>query len=71
MNTIINYFKDSVYEFKNYVEWTKWIDLQRSTIIVALSTLILSIFLFVVDLFFSNTIEVIYRNILIIFNPKN
>lgn len=68
MNIIISYLKNSINEFKNHVEWPKWIDLYRSTIMITISTLLLSIFLLIIDFTFSNVIKIIYRNIFKLFN---
>lgn len=70
MNSIINYLKNSFYEFKNHVEWPKWKILQQSTLIIGFSSLILSIFIFIVDFIFSNTVKLIYKITLNFFNPK-
>lgn len=68
MNIVINYIKESFYEFRYCVQWPKWNKLQILTIIVAVSTFFLSIFLFILDFSFSNLIKILYRNILKIFN---
>lgn len=58
--SLVNFFKDSYIEFKDRVEWPKWKDLQSSTIVVTVTTVILSVFTFGLDEFFSNAV----RNIL-------
>ena len=50
------------------VEWPKWSDLQQSTIVVAVTTIILSIFLFLVDYSVSNFLELLYSSIINLFN---
>lgn len=63
MNSLINFLKDSYSEFRYKVEWPKWADLQSSTIVVAVATVILALFIFGVDSLFSTAI----KNILAIF----
>ena len=63
MNSLINFLKDSYSEFRYKVEWPKWADLQSSTIVVAVATVILALFTFRVDSLFSTAI----KNILAIF----
>ena len=63
MNSIISFLKDSYSEFRYKVEWPKWADLQSSTIVVAVATVILALFTFGVDSLFSTAI----KNLLSIF----
>ena len=56
MNSLINFLKDSYAEFRYKVEWPKWADLQSSTIVVAVATVILALFTFGVDSLFSKSI---------------
>lgn len=57
MNSLINFLKDSYSEFRYKVEWPKWADLQSSTIVVAVATVILALFTFGVDSLFSTAIK--------------
>lgn len=57
MSSFLEFVKGSYDEFKNKVEWPKWADLQSSTIVVTVSTVILSLFTFGVDELFSKTIQ--------------
>ncbi|MFA5619875.1 MAG: preprotein translocase subunit SecE [Weeksellaceae bacterium] len=52
----LNFIKESYYEFKDHVTWPTWASLQQDTIIVAIATLILALFLYAVDSFFGNVI---------------
>jgi len=52
----LNFIKESYFEFKNHVTWPSWSQLQQDTIVVAIATLILAIFLYAVDSFFGNVI---------------
>ncbi len=53
---VINYVKDSFTEFKDHVTWPTWASLQQDTIIVAVATVILALFLYAVDSIFGNVI---------------
>lgn len=68
MSSFINFIKHSFLEFKEKVEWPKGKELQNSTIIVAVSTLILAIFTFGVDSVFSLAIKNIYSLFIGFFN---
>jgi len=61
MNNTINYIKDCYNEFRYKVEFPKWNDLQQSTTVVAIATIILAIFLLAVDRFFNFSILNIYK----------
>lgn len=66
--SLVDFIKGSYTEFKDKVEWPKWVDLQSSTIVVTIGTVILSLFTFGVDELFSNAI----RNVLsILINAFN
>jgi len=57
---IVQYFKDSFVEFKEHVTWPSFSDLQRDTIIVAIATVLLAIFLYAVDTLFTQVLNFIY-----------
>lgn len=65
---MINFIKESFVEFKDKVEWPKWEELQKSVAIVAVSTLILSLFTFGVDTAFSLSIKNLYSLFIGLFN---
>jgi len=50
------YIRGSYYEFKDHVTWPTWAELQQDTIVVAISTVILALFLFGIDSLFGNFI---------------
>lgn len=54
--SLVDFLKGSYTEFKDKVEWPKWPDLQSSTIVVTISTVILALFTFGVDSLFSKSI---------------
>jgi len=53
---VINYIKESYYEFRDHVTWPSWASLQQDTIIVAVATVILALFLYAVDSLFGNLV---------------
>jgi preprotein translocase subunit SecE len=53
---MINYIKASYTEFRDHVTWPSWATLQQDTIIVAITTLILAVFLYAVDSLFGNVV---------------
>ncbi|HRO48101.1 preprotein translocase subunit SecE [Agriterribacter sp.] len=55
MNKISAYFKDSYHELMEKVTWPTWLQLQQSTTIVLVATVIITALVWVMD-FFSNSI---------------
>ncbi|WP_185859172.1 preprotein translocase subunit SecE [Blattabacterium cuenoti] len=47
-----NFFLEIYNEFFHRITWTKWNDLQETTMIVSIFSIFLSIFLYGVDVFF-------------------
>ncbi len=41
--SVINYIKDSFYELKNNVTWSSWAEVQRSTIVVAIFSILFAL----------------------------
>ncbi len=68
MSSLVNFLKGSYVEFKDKVEWPKWPDLQSSTIVVAVTTVILALFTFGVDSLFSVTIKNFIATFINLFN---
>lgn len=66
--SLVEFLKGSYTEFKDKVEWPKWPDLQSSTIVVAVTTVILALLTFGVDSFFSVTIKNFISTFINIFN---
>lgn len=66
--SLVEFLKGSYTEFKDKVEWPKWADLQSSTIVVSVSTVILALFTFGVDSFFSVTIKNFIATFINMFN---
>ena len=57
MSAFVDFLKGSYNEFRHKVEWPKWSDLQSSTIVVTVATVILSLFTFGIDELFSKSIS--------------
>ena len=54
--SLVDFIKGSYTEFKDKVEWPKWPELQSSTIVVTIGTILLAIFTFGIDSLFSKSI---------------
>ncbi len=66
--SLVDFLKGSYTEFKDKVEWPKWPDLQSSTIVVTVSTILLALFTFGVDSLFSKSISNTVRMLIDLFN---
>ena len=49
---LINYIKDSFEELRNKVSWISWEEAQKSTVVVAIFTVLFSLAVFLVVKFF-------------------
>ncbi|MFN4972083.1 MAG: preprotein translocase subunit SecE [Bacteroidota bacterium] len=61
MNKLKEYLKLSTDELVNKVSWPTWEDLQESTIIVMIASLIIAMIIYAVDLAGSNLLRVFYQ----------
>ncbi|MDY0014730.1 MAG: preprotein translocase subunit SecE [Bacteroidales bacterium] len=52
MKKIINYFKESYYELTQKVSWPSWDELQNSSIVVSIASLIIALIVFAMDFTF-------------------
>ena len=66
--SLVDFIKGSYTEFKDKVEWPKWPELQSSTIVVTIGTVILALFTFGVDTLFSKSIANIISFFINLFN---
>jgi preprotein translocase subunit SecE len=66
--SLVDFLKGSYTEFKDKVEWPKWPELQSSTIVVTIATVLLAIFVFGVDTAFSRAISNILSLFINMFN---
>ncbi|HCN11445.1 MAG: preprotein translocase subunit SecE [Flavobacteriales bacterium] len=66
--SLVDFIKGSYHEFKDKVEWPKWSELQSSTIVVTVATVILALFTFGVDSAFSKAITNVLTLFINLFN---
>ena len=55
-----SYIKESYEELVKKVTWPTWSELQNSSIIVAVATIIIALIIYHMDTFFSNVLSVFY-----------
>ena len=60
MLKIGGYIKDSYNELVNKVSWPTWSELQNSSIVVAIATIIIALIIYFMDSVFSNLMKVFY-----------
>ena len=68
MSSLVEFIKGSYDEFKNKVEWSKWSDLQSSTLVVSVATVLLALFTFGVDSCFRMAISNVLGRLIKLFN---
>ncbi|AZI34049.1 preprotein translocase subunit SecE [Kaistella carnis] len=66
--SLVDFIKGSYTEFKDKVEWPKWPELQSSTVVVTIATVILALFTFGVDSLFSKSIANLLSLFINLFN---
>jgi len=54
------YIKESYDELMNKVSWPSWSELQSSSIVVAIASVIIALIIFAMDSAFSNVLELFY-----------
>jgi len=55
-----SYIKSSYDELINKVSWPSWSELQSSSIVVAIASMIIALIIYVMDSAFSNALELFY-----------
>ena len=55
------YIKDSFDELLHKVTWPTWEELQNSSVVVAIASLIIALIIFVMDQVFKNLMELFYN----------
>jgi preprotein translocase subunit SecE len=60
MNKIANYFRDSYKELIEKVTWPSWLQLQQSTVIVLVATLLITAIVWVMDLAAQSGLKFVY-----------
>ncbi|MGC6470436.1 MAG: preprotein translocase subunit SecE [Flavobacteriales bacterium] len=60
MARIVEYIKESADDLMNKVSWPSWKELQSSSLVVAVASLIIALIVYVMDLGFRNILEIFY-----------
>lgn len=60
MSKIADSFRESYYELTNKVTWPSWQELVSSTILVLIASIIFALFVFVMDTFSKQLLDLIY-----------
>ena len=60
MNKISNYFRESYHELTEKVTWPTWLQLQQSTVIVLVATIIITFLVWIMDFASQNLLKLIY-----------
>ena len=60
MNKIATYFKDSYRELVEKVSWPTWLQLQQSTVIVLIATVIFTLVIWLMDFGSTELLKLIY-----------
>ena len=60
MAKFVEYIKESADDLMNKVSWPTLKELQSSSIVVAIASLIIALIVYVMDLSFRNVLEVLY-----------
>ena len=61
MSKITNYLSDTYNELIHKVSWPSWADLQSSSIVVMIASIIIAIVVFAMDISFQNLFEFLYK----------
>jgi preprotein translocase subunit SecE len=60
MNKISTYFRESYKELLEKVSWPTWSELQQSTVIVLVATLLITVIVWIMDLISSSILHLVY-----------
>lgn len=60
MNKITTYFRESYRELLEKVTWPTWTELQQSTVIVLVATLLITAVVYIMDIVSSSVLHLIY-----------
>ncbi|MDR3095274.1 MAG: preprotein translocase subunit SecE [Bacteroidales bacterium] len=61
MKKFINYLKETYTELVHKVSWPTWADLQGSSVLVLVASLIIALIVFAMDFSFDNLFKFIYK----------
>jgi preprotein translocase subunit SecE len=59
---LISYFKDSYNEMVNHVTWASYAELQSSSVLVLVASLILTVVIWAMDLGFNGALNAFYNS---------
>jgi preprotein translocase subunit SecE len=62
MKKIIDFLKESVEEIRTKVSWPKFSELQGSTVLVLVASIIFALIIGIIDYLFKNGMSFIYEN---------
>jgi preprotein translocase subunit SecE len=60
MNKITTYFRESYRELLEKVTWPSWLQLQQSTVIVLVATLLITLIVWIMDFASSSVLHFVY-----------
>jgi preprotein translocase subunit SecE len=60
MNKITTYFRESYKELMEKVTWPSWVQLQQSTVIVLVATVLITVMVWIMDLASSSVLHFAY-----------
>ena len=60
MNKITTYFRESYKELLEKVSWPTWSELQQSTVIVLVATLLITVIVWIMDVISSSILHLVY-----------
>jgi preprotein translocase subunit SecE len=60
MNKISTYFRESYHELLEKVSWPTWSELQQSTVIVLVATLLITCIVWIMDVISSSVLHLVY-----------
>jgi preprotein translocase subunit SecE len=60
MNKITTYFRESYRELLEKVSWPSWSELQQSTVIVLVATLLITVLVWIMDVLASSVLHFVY-----------
>jgi preprotein translocase subunit SecE len=61
MSKISNYFRESYQELHENVTWPTWAQLQQSTVIVLIATVLITVMVLLMDFSTSQLLKLIYK----------
>jgi len=60
-NKVANYLQETYNELIHKVSWPSWADLQSSSVVVLIASLIIAMVIFAMDFGFQNVFEFLYK----------